>query len=308
MNNQYRMKVTSFNNPESGTLYNISFTPATRSCSSENTDELDKMKWLEYFQSTNQIDKAESLIDSMYESKVKSDEQRAQNCASSSVSRSLRRIREVGLANSWDFFVTATLDPKKWDRTNYHLAYEGMTCYFRKLRDKGLSVSYVLIPELHKDGKSYHFHGLISGDIHYLMKPHSTNDLRQRGYYELQDFTDLFGFNAFGLVRNVSAVSYYCLKYISKDLLLNRSSKFAHLYFCSRGLNRPQEVRNEIVDFVPTDLLNQYHGSVFSANSVPSDFLGAIIDYACNGSAVNEYIEPDEASFADFQLVLERVR
>lgn len=175
-----------------------------------------------------------------------------------SILRAIRNIREIGLSNDWDYFVTFTLDPKKFDRSDYASACLKMTRYLRDLRKEyECGFQYLLIPELHRDGHNWHFHGLMSGIPDSLLVPHPLEWQEKQGYKDWPDFSKRFGFVSLSPVTNTSAVVYYCLKYINKDIFAKRLNNGMRLYYVSRGISRPQEVSKFTLNASP-ELLNVY--------------------------------------------------
>lgn len=74
--------------------------------------------------------------------------------------RALVRVRDIALSNSFDYFVTLTLDASKVDRYDIKEITRKLNAWLKnQVQRRGLR--YIIIPELHKDG-AYHFHGLIN--------------------------------------------------------------------------------------------------------------------------------------------------
>lgn len=77
-----------------------------------------------------------------------------------SVRRAKARVREIALANDFQYFVTLTLDPAKVDRYDVKTVVKKLSQWAdNQARRHGLR--YVLVPERHKDG-AIHFHGFMS--------------------------------------------------------------------------------------------------------------------------------------------------
>ena len=75
--------------------------------------------------------------------------------------RARAMVRDYALANTWDFFVTLTLDGDKVDRYDIGEITRRMSTWLdNQVRRRGLR--YLLVPELHKDG-AVHFHGFFGG-------------------------------------------------------------------------------------------------------------------------------------------------
>lgn len=79
------------------------------------------------------------------------------------ISRARRKLFDLIALNSWDWFVTLTLDKSKIVRGDVKAFSSKLNVYLRNLVQRQ-GISYILVPELHKDG-AYHAHALISGDL-----------------------------------------------------------------------------------------------------------------------------------------------
>lgn len=78
------------------------------------------------------------------------------------VRRAKARVRDIAIANDFDYFVTLTLDSAKVDRYDVKQITRKLSAWCdNQVRRYGLR--YVLIPERHKDG-ALHFHGFMSWD------------------------------------------------------------------------------------------------------------------------------------------------
>ena len=81
----------------------------------------------------------------------------------SNISRAKARIFELGMCNSWEYFITCTLDQQKYDRSNLKKFQTDIALFIRHQRAKHKSeIKYLFIPEKHKDG-NWHIHGFITG-------------------------------------------------------------------------------------------------------------------------------------------------
>lgn len=160
-----------------------------------------------------------------------------------SISRSISTIKEIGLANDWDYFVTFTFrDGSVPDLMNYDYMADQIGRRFRHIREDfpGFSCGYLIIPEIHPEKRQrIHFHGFVRDlppDIFFR------ND---NGYLSLKPFHDSFGFVSLSPVGNTQAVVFYCLKYVCKDIAVLRKNDHSHLYYRSRGLKKFEVVKNE---------------------------------------------------------------
>ena len=180
-----------------------------------------------------------------------------------SVSRTRRLIFELSMCNEWELFITLTLDAEKMDRYDLE-AYKKKLGQFldNYRRRQGVDVRYVLIPEEHKDG-AWHIHGLLMGlpmehltrftlgdDIPRKMKQKIRSGVK---LYNWLPYAERFGWVCMEPIRNKEACSKYITKYITKAIEKSRIAANDKLYYCSKGLKRPEEVyRGTLIqDFTP---------------------------------------------------------
>lgn len=161
-----------------------------------------------------------------------------------SISRAKQKIIEYALCNDWDWFITITIDPQKYRRDDLAKIYKDISRYIRNYRQlNNADVKYLIIPELHKDGKNWHFHGLIRGYLPQHLRDHSKKSLRAAGNMEAPQILERFGFNTFSRIKNAQACSFYISKYITKDLSNAVKDMNAKMYYCSRGLKTAETVK-----------------------------------------------------------------
>lgn len=184
------------------------------------------------------IVKFKGLRNYNYKSKVKSSDSKLDN----SLSRTKKVILELALCNEWQFFFTGTFNPNLWDRTNISILKSKLLQWIRD-RNKAYNskISFVLIPEQHKDG-SWHFHGLLSGIpinrlSHFNPSVHPS-DLCRDDFWNWEDFSNKFGFCSLSFVRNPLSCGFYVTKYISKQMTDLKDRLGFHLYYCSKNLKR----------------------------------------------------------------------
>ncbi len=150
------------------------------------------------------------------------------------ISRAKIKVQEYSLCNEWDYFITLTLDKKKYDRENLARFIKDLTQFIRNniRRKYNTEFSYLLIPELHKDGKSWHMHGLIKG------LPADALTKNKNGYLHWEGYAKKFGYNSLGKIKDKQKVSSYITKYITKSMNDLKDKLNAKLYYCSRGLEK----------------------------------------------------------------------
>lgn len=163
------------------------------------------------------------------------------------MARSKRNISEIALCNKWKYFITLTFNKEVIDRYNKDLVVKEIRYWFKEyIYNSDLNIKYLLVPELHKDG-AVHFHGLLSDipddDLElftFKTGPKYIRQLISQGEIIYNWKTFPFGFNSVSLIKDPVAVSFYVLKYISKDLAIDECYKNA--YFCSKGLQRALKI------------------------------------------------------------------
>lgn len=171
-----------------------------------------------------------------------------------SISRTRSRIFELAYCNSWQWFFTATLDPTKYVRTDLTKFHKALTQWLRNYNKKySFNIKFILIPELHSDGVSWHIHGLLSGLPVEQLKQFVIGDKMSSKLadkvrngeilYNWLPYAEKFGFCDLEPIRSHEAVSKYITKYISKSLENSVKDLNAHMYYCSRGLNRAEIIK-----------------------------------------------------------------
>ena len=114
-----------------------------------------------------------------------------------------------------DAFVTLTFDDKQIDRTSWDEIVARISVWLdNRVRRNGLK--YVLVPEFHLDGESYHFHGLMNFSALKLVD--SGRKRHNKKVYNIADFP--FGFTT--VLRcsgkdRTKACAGYIYKYMGKN-------------------------------------------------------------------------------------------
>lgn len=160
-----------------------------------------------------------------------------------SISRARSTIFEYALCNDFSHFITLTLDGKKYNRSDLENYIKDLGQFIRDERKRtSCKLQYILIPELHKDGKSWHMHGLING------LPEEELTINSNGYLTWLRYQNKFGYNSISTIKNPLAVSKYITKYVTKSF--NSSGvreKNKKLYYCSRGLRKANRVLSGLI-------------------------------------------------------------
>lgn len=188
------------------------------------------------------------------------DEREAESIRTS-ISRSVRMVRELAACNPWQFFVTITLSPSNWqNRYTPDGLQDVIKAMVRRWRRKSKTGSaycpdfkYLFIPEMHKDG-AIHLHGFVNcmppaECIPYTMAdvnssqnlPKKICDKVRAGetVYHSPTWEKLFGYNTFEPISDLDKASSYVVKYVSKEI---GSTPFKSRYWCSRKLSRATRI------------------------------------------------------------------
>lgn len=196
---------------------------------------------------------------------------------SNNITRARNKIIEYVLCNDFVYFVTLTLNPDLFDRNNLKEFIKKLGMFIKNYNSrKNANIKYLFIPERHKDG-CWHMHGFIMGlplerlikyDIHseknlplYIVNKIKAGD----DLYYFPDYEFKFGFNIFEIIRDKKASVLYMCKYLTKDISRNVTELGNHLYYCSKGLNKAEVIKegqflDSDFDF---DFQNEYGGQSF---------------------------------------------
>ena len=188
---------------------------------------------------------------------------------SNNIVRARSKIREYGLCNPWEYFCTFTIDKTKYDRYNLKEYHKALAQWIRDYNKKhGTNIRYLFIPEQHEDG-AWHEHGFLMGlPLEHLTAftlqdrlPHYIRGKLKKGetIYNWSAYAKKFGFVDIEPIRSRSKATSYITKYITKDLQRSVSEIGAHLYYCSQGLKRSEEIkRGTMAATIAPDFENEY--------------------------------------------------
>ena len=167
----------------------------------------------------------------------------------SSVNRTINQIYMLSRANRWDYFITLTIDLQKLDSTDFNLISQKLNIWTNNLKKRyAPDLKYIIVPELHKDKRKWHFHGLFanigkmsldfSGKVcigkyiyDYVQIPFATK------IYNIPLWK--YGFSTATVIRDPSRASSYITKYVTKDLC--RVLPNQHRYLASQNIDKPIE-------------------------------------------------------------------
>lgn len=156
---------------------------------------------------------------------------------------SLNRTKQnlIGLlrANKWDYFITLTFNQRLLDSTSYDEVCKKACKYMNNLRTRHCpNLTYVLVPELHKDGKHYHIHGVLGNADGLKLIYSGKFDKKDRVIYNLPTWN--YGFSTATEIDDNESVSNYIAKYITKDT--EHILKGKQRYWASRNCIRIADI------------------------------------------------------------------
>lgn len=171
-----------------------------------------------------------------------------------SIIRTRSKIFELAFCNPWEWFFTGTLNPKLYNRADLEKYHKDLTKWICNYNKKyGLNIKYLLIPELHSDGKSWHMHGFLNNLPKEHLEKFKVGDKMSKALaekvkngdevYNWGAYMKKFGFCDLEPIRNTEAVSKYVTKYISKNLATSVTELNAHMYYRSRGLKVAEMIK-----------------------------------------------------------------
>ena len=154
-----------------------------------------------------------------------------------SKSRTIKSIYDLARANDWDYFVTMTFNPEKVNRKNYDDIIHAMQLYIKTLKKHCNDFVYLIVPELHKDNRSWHLHGLFKNIDSRLLADSGKRTKDGDIIYNLLTWD--YGWTTATKVNDNDRVVRYMTKYITKDLCVD--TMYRNRFYCSRNINRHQE-------------------------------------------------------------------
>ena len=112
------------------------------------------------------VKEKENSISSVIQKQIINDMKEFKNSDKStmfSINRSKRNLYHIARSNKWDYFITLTFNRNDTDASNYDEVSKKVTNWLKNMKCRfAPDLMYLVVPELHKDGINYHFHGLLS--------------------------------------------------------------------------------------------------------------------------------------------------
>jgi len=171
-----------------------------------------------------------------------------------SIIRARSTIYELVTCNQWDWWITATIDKSKHDRSDLDGFHRTFAQWLRDdSKRSGNKISYLTVPELHSDQVNWHEHGFIRGlpvdELRlFTLEEKLPEYIRKKliagePVYDWPRYRERFGFIDIEPIRSEQAAARYVQKYISKNLERSVKRVGGHLYYCSKGLKRAVEIK-----------------------------------------------------------------
>lgn len=156
------------------------------------------------------------------------------------------KIEEYALCNDWGYFATLTLNKDKQDRYDIKGYIRDLGKMINNMnRYREVKITYLLIPERHKDG-AWHMHGFFNGLTESdLIK--AKKGSRKRDVYNWVAYGERFGFNDLERIEDKGKATNYIKKYISKDMARSIKEINAKTYYCSKGLKVSETIKKGTV-------------------------------------------------------------
>lgn len=199
-------------------------------------------------------------------------EQGSQERFLQSYSRSRSKVLQYALCNVWDYYVTITVDPKRFDRWDLDAIWNHLYKFFCFYSRTYSRLSYLFVPERHKDG-AWHFHGFLSGILDSHLFPFipglHPQKLIDAGYFNFPALGQVIGYVSLGELREPLKAGFYIAKYITKEHA--HDDFYQHLYYHSQGLRTARPVSD-----------------CYCSNPVLESCLSFESDYVCCGWACLE--------------------
>lgn len=161
-----------------------------------------------------------------------------------SLLRSKQKIIDLvyhnGLIKPWKYFLTLTFDPERVNSNNYNDVSDALKKWINNMKHQNPQMEYVIVPEPHKSGR-IHFHGLFRNVPNWLLtearNPKTNRLIKKNGVQVFNLNNYKYGYSTVSVVKDLTAVSVYISKYMTKELL---NLSYKKRYWSSRSLELPK--------------------------------------------------------------------
>lgn len=152
-----------------------------------------------------------------------------------SLASTKNRLYNIARSNTWDWFITLTFDRNETDSSDYVAVTKRLQKFLNNLQQRSCpDLKYLIVPELHKDGIHYHFHGLLAdcGGLQFSYSGYDTKD--GDPVYNILNWKH--GFTTATQITDTRRACSYITKYITKESQIFLKEK--NRYYASRNVNR----------------------------------------------------------------------
>lgn len=168
-------------------------------------------------------------------------------------------------SNNWEWFVTFTFNPKRYDSTDYDVITKMLKRFIDNARKNyAPDLVYLIVPELHADGQKFHFHGLLAKTGNMRFIPSGRLDGEGNDIYNLPGW--IYGFSTASRVKDSVRVSAYIIKYITKDCIQRTKNK--RQYYASRNIRKP-DVTCINIDMPLESVITSYNPDYIKSLDMP---------------------------------------
>lgn len=184
---------------------------------------------------------------------------RNEHSVKTSVNRSKNNLYKIARSNKWDWFITITFDRNITDASNYDEVVGRLTTWLNNQRKRGSpDLKYLIVPEFHKDGINYHFHGLVANCEGFGLKYSGHNDVFGNEIYNITNWCigkdkKPLGHTTATRIKDNGKVTNYIGKYITKDMM--NKLKYKKRYYASRNCEVAEE---EYLNIQPDDFYKMF--------------------------------------------------
>lgn len=147
--------------------------------------------------------------------------------------RAKTAIREYGLCNDWEYWVTLTIKNERNDLEGWR---KRLTAWLRRKKQEGQKIDYLLVPERHKDG-NWHMHGLFQGIKEEWL------EINENGYKDWPEYRKKFGYISMSKIKDGGKAVSYLTKYLVKDKARLVEEIGKRMFYRSQGLKRAEVVK-----------------------------------------------------------------
>ena len=178
-------------------------------------------------------------------------EEREEKILQNSMNRTTQKILGITRANKWDYFITFTFNGLNVDRSDLKEISKKTRKWLNNQKNRKASdLKYILVPELHADGINWHLHGLLANIGTIQLEDSTKIDRAGNTIYNVIDWE--MGYSTVTKVLNNDGVSYYIIKYITKQIC--KLTKNRKRYWSSKNCLRLEDVeQKEFEDKITLD-------------------------------------------------------